>query len=119
MAERRADEATRDAVAWLKCEYMLDKIGEVHEGVITSVTSFGLFIELDEIYVEGLAHISTLDNDYYHFDSISHKLTGERSGKVYRMGDRVKVIVANVDLDERKIDFNIQASKRRKRKNRK
>jgi ribonuclease R len=108
--ERRADEATRDADAWLKCEYMLDKVGESFEGIITSVTSFGLFVELDEIYVEGLVHISALDNDYYHFDPIGHRLNGERSGKVYRLGDRIRVKVAAVNLDDKKIDFVLESS---------
>ncbi|WP_275097626.1 ribonuclease R [Sedimenticola hydrogenitrophicus] len=103
--ERRADEATRDVTSWLKCEYMMDKIGEEFVGIITSVTSFGIFVELDEIYVDGLVHITALDNDYYHFDPVGHRLTGERSGMVYRLGDQVKIKVAAVNLDERKIDF--------------
>jgi ribonuclease R len=103
--ERRADEATRDAESWLKCEYMQDKLGEEIDGTISSVTSFGLFVELDEIYVDGLVHITSLDNDYYHFDPVGHRLTGERTGTVYRLGDRLRVQVAAVNLDERKIDF--------------
>ena len=103
--ERRADEATRDVITWLKCEYMMDKIGEVFPGTISSVTSFGVFVELDEIYVDGLVHITSLDNDYYHFDPVGHRLTGERSGRVYRLGDRIRVKVAAVNLDDRKIDF--------------
>jgi ribonuclease R len=105
MTERRADDATREAIDWLKCEYMLDKVGEEFPGVISSVTSFGLFVELSEIYVEGLVHISMLRNDYYQFDPIKHALSGERTGKRYRLGDVVKVKVVRVDLDERKIDF--------------
>ena len=84
--ERRADEATRDAESWLKCEHMQDKLGEEFDGTITSVTSFGIFVELDEVYVDGLVHITALHNDYYHFDPIGHRLTGERSGNVYRLG---------------------------------
>ncbi len=103
--ERRADEATRDAVDWLKCEYMLDKVGEEFAGIITSVTSFGIFVELEQIYVEGLVHITALGNDYYHFDPVGHRLTGGRSGQVYRLGDPVRVKVAAVNLDDRKIDF--------------
>ena len=103
--ERRADEATRDAVDWLKCEYMLDKVGEEYGGIITSVTSFGIFVELDEIYVEGLVHVTSLENDYYHFDPVHHRLTGERGGSSFRLGDSVRVKVAAVNLDERKIDF--------------
>ncbi len=103
--ERRADEATRDAVDWLKCEYMMDKVGEFFDGIVTSVNSFGLFVELDEIYVDGLVHITALDRDYYHFDPIAHRLTGERSGRTFRLGDPLRVQVAAVNLDERKIDF--------------
>jgi ribonuclease R len=103
--ERRADEATRDAESWLKCEYMRDKLGEELDGTITSVQGFGIFVELDEIYVDGLVHITALDNDYYHFDPVGHRLTGERTGQVYRLGDRLRVQVAAVNLDERKIDF--------------
>ncbi len=103
--ERRADEATRDAEDWLKCEYMQDKIGEELDGTITSVQGFGLFVELDDVYVDGLVHITALDNDYYHFDPVGHRLTGERTGQVYRLGDRLRVKVAAVNLDDRKIDF--------------
>jgi ribonuclease R len=103
--ERRADEATRDAEAWLKCEYMQDKLGEEFEGTISGVSSFGFFAELDGVFVDGLVHVSSLDNDFYHFDHIGHRLTGERTGTVYRLGDRVRVQVAAVNLDDRKIDF--------------
>ncbi len=108
--ERRADEATRDVVSWLKCEYMMDKVGEEFVGIITTVTSFGIFVELDEIYVDGLVHITALDNDYYHFDPVGRRLTGERAGRVYRLGDQVKVRVAAVNLDDRKIDFLLAGS---------
>lgn len=108
MTERRADDATREAIDWLKCEYMQDKVGDVFMGVITSVTGFGLFVELSEIYVEGLVHISMLRNDYYQFDPVKHALLGEHSGKRYRLGDVVKVKVARVDLDQRQIDFVIE-----------
>lgn len=107
MTERRADEATRDVVTWLKCEFMLDRVGDTFEGVITSVTGFGLFVELVDIYVEGLVHVTALPGDYYQFDAIHHRLSGERSGRSYRLGDRIEVIVARVDLDERKIDFEM------------
>ena len=107
MTERRADEATRDAVDWLKCEYMLDKVGEEYDGIITGVTSFGIFVELQNIYVEGLVHVTALKNDYYHFDPAGHRLMGERSGTIYRLGDQVRVKVVRVDLDERKIDFEL------------
>ena len=107
LTERRADEATRDVVTWLKCEFMLDRVGDTFEGVITSVTGFGLFVELTDIYVEGLVHVTALPGDYYHFDAIHHRLSGERSGRSFRLGDTVEVIVARVDLDERKIDFEM------------
>lgn len=105
MTERRADDATRDVLSWLKCEFMQDKLGQVFEGRISAVTSFGIFVQLDEIYVEGLVHVTGLRNDYYTFDAVRHRLVGERGGQVYRLGDRMKVLVARVDLDERKIDF--------------
>lgn len=118
--ERRADEATRDVESWLKCEYMEDKIGEEFDGTITSVNSFGVFVQLDQIYVDGLVHITALDNDFYHFDPVGHRLTGERTGMVYRLGDRVRVQLAAVNLDERKIDFVLakrpSPSSRKKRK---
>lgn len=105
--ERRADEATREVVSWLKCEYMQDKLGQVFQGKISAVTGFGLFVELDEIYVEGLVHVTSLTSDYYSFDAAQHRLVGERGGKVYRLGDKMTVLVARVDLDERKIDFEL------------
>ncbi|MGZ8235394.1 ribonuclease R [Methylobacter tundripaludum] len=105
--ERRADDATRAVVSWLKCEYMMDKVGEEFPGIISAVTSFGFFVELAEIYVEGLVHISNLAQDYFHFDATSHQLRGERTGINYRLGDSVKVRVARVDLDEKKIDFEL------------
>jgi ribonuclease R len=107
--ERRADEATRDAESWLKCEYMRDKLGEEFDGTITSVQGFGLFVELDQVHIDGLVHITALDNDYYHFDPVGHRLSGERTGQVYRLGDRLRVKVAAVNLDERKIDFVLAA----------
>ncbi len=106
MTERRADEATRDVVNWLKCEFMEDKLGEVFDGTVTGVVGFGLFVELDEVFVEGLVHVSTLRNDYYHFDQARSALVGERGGQVFRLGDRLQVRVANVDLDQRQIDFH-------------
>jgi ribonuclease R len=105
--ERRADDATRDVTSWLKCEYMLDKIGEDFTGIISAVTGFGFFVELAEIYVEGLVHISNLGQDYFHFDHTSHQLIGEHSNQRFRLGDSVKVKVVRVDLDEKKIDFEL------------
>jgi ribonuclease R len=109
VTERRADDATRDVIRWLKAEYMQDKIGEEFEGLISGVTSFGLFVELAEIYVDGLVHISSLGNDYYHFDAAKHRLIGERSNEVFRLGDPLKVRVVRVDLDEAKLDFELVA----------
>ncbi|MFP4639313.1 MAG: ribonuclease R [Guyparkeria sp.] len=103
--ERRADEATRDATDWLKCEFMLDKVGNVYEGRVASVLGFGLFVELKDFYVEGLLHITALSKDFYHFDPVSVSLKGERTGKTYSLNDTIRVRVARVDLDERKIDF--------------
>ena len=103
--ERRADDATRDAESALKCEYMLDKVGQSYHGQITAVTSFGVFVELKEIFVEGLIHITNLPKDYYKFNPIAHRLTGENNGLLFQLGGTVHVQVAGVNLDERKIDF--------------
>lgn len=105
--ERRADEATRDVISWLKCEYMQDKIGESFAGIISAVTSFGFFVELSDLYVEGLVHVTSLGQDFFKFDPASHQLKGERTGKRYRLGDTVNVIVARVNLDDKKIDFDL------------
>jgi ribonuclease R len=111
MTERRADEATRDVVNWLKCEFMQDRVGETFEGVITAATGFGIFVELKDIYVEGLVHVTALPGDYYHFDPVHHRLSGERSGRSFRLGDSVEVKVMRVDLDERKIEFELSEGK--------
>jgi ribonuclease R len=105
MTERRADDAVRDVMAWLKCEYLQEHAGEEFAGVISGVTGFGLFVELDGIQADGLVHVSSLQNDYYHFDASGQRLIGERTRRVYRLGDRVRVQIARVDLDERKIDL--------------
>jgi len=107
MTERRADEAVRSATDWLKCEFMEDKVGEEYAGIVTAVTRFGLFVELADIFVEGLVHISALQGDFYHHDPVAHSLTGERFNQVYRLGDALKIRVTRVDLDERKIDFEL------------
>jgi ribonuclease R len=122
MTERRADDATRDAVDWLKCEYMLEHIGGTFRGVISSVTSFGIFVELKDVYIEGLVHVTALGNDYYHYDPTRHRLMGERTHKIYRLGDTVVVNVVQVNLDDRKIDLELEekgsvnSRRRRKRK---
>lgn len=107
MTSRRADEATRDVSDWLKCEFMQDRVGETHTGIISGVTGFGLFVELSDMHIEGLVHVTSLKNDYYQFDAAAHRLSGERSGKTYRLGDKVQVKVVRVDLDEKKIDLEL------------
>lgn len=115
MTERRADDATRDVSDWLKCEYMQDHVGEEMEGVIANVTGFGFFVRLNELHIDGLVHISNLDNDYYRFDMVGQRLVGEGSGRVFRLGDQVKVKVLSVSLDERQIDFELVGSERKQR----
>ena len=105
--ERRADEASRDVEAWLKCRYMRERLGEEFSGAVSSVTSFGLFVQLDGLYVEGLVHITELGGEYYRFDEVRQELRGERSGVRYVVGTRVRVQVSRVDLDGRKIDFRM------------
>ena len=105
--ERRADEASRDVEAWLKCRYMRERLGEEFSGAVSSVTSFGLFVQLDGLYVEGLVHITELGGEYYRFDEVRQELRGERSGVRYVVGSRVRVQVSRVDLDGRKIDFRM------------
>ncbi|VEJ08753.1 ribonuclease R [Actinobacillus delphinicola] len=112
MTERRADDATRDVADWLKCEFMQDHVGGEYTGVIASVTSFGLFVRLDELFIDGLVHISSLRNEYYQYDAASQRLIGENSGMVYRLGDRVKVKVIGVNLEARQIDFELLDSAR-------
>ena len=107
MAERRADDATRDVVDFLKCEYMEQHVGDVFEGTITAVTGFGLFISLNDVFVEGLVHISNLNNDFYQFDQVKHRLVGERTRKTFRLGDTLWIQVMSVSLDDRKIDFGL------------
>jgi ribonuclease R len=103
--ERRADEATREVASWLKCYYMRDRVGEEFEGSVSAVTSFGIFVALDDFYVEGLVHISELGQDYFHFDATKHQLLGDRTRKSYRLADRVKVKIVRVDLETSRIDF--------------
>ncbi|MDF1833210.1 MAG: RNB domain-containing ribonuclease, partial [Porticoccaceae bacterium] len=107
MTERRADDATRSVDSWLKCQYLVDQVGNEFSGVVTSVTGFGLFVQLDELFIEGLVHITGLPRDYYNFEAAHHRLVGERTGRVFRLGDRLNVIVTRVDVDERKIDFDL------------
>jgi ribonuclease R len=105
--ERRADEASKDVEAWLKCKFMRDHLGEEYSGVVSSVTSFGLFVTLDSLYVEGLIHITELGGEYFRFDEVRQELRGERTGIRYAIGTRVRIQVSRVDLDGRKIDFRL------------
>ncbi len=105
--ERRADEATRQATDWLKCEYMADKVGDMYPGLITGVVGFGFFVELTDVYVEGLVHVSNLPSDYYHFDAVRHCLVGERSGVEFGLGEPVTIQVAKVNVEDRQIDFEL------------
>ena len=105
--ERRADEATRDVEDWLKCFYMKDRVGETFEGSISSVVPFGIFVALDGVFVEGLVHVSELGQDYFHFDAAAHAMVGERSGKRFRLADRVRVQLARVDMESNRIDFRL------------
>ncbi|WP_051107322.1 ribonuclease R [Curvibacter lanceolatus] len=105
--ERRADEASRDVEAWLKCKYMREHLGEEFGGVVSAATSFGIFVTLDAMYVEGLVHITELGGEYFKFDEARQELRGERTGIRYAIGSRVRVQVSRVDLDGRKIDFRL------------
>lgn len=109
ITERRADIATRDAVDWLKCEYMQDKIGMEFDGTICDVTGFGIFVQLNQVYIQGLVHITALRNDYYQHEQVHHLLRGRRTGQVYRLSDPVRVRLVRVDLDQRQIDFELAA----------
>ena len=105
MTERRADEAGRDVGQWLKCQFMREKLGEEYQGTITGVAGFGLFILLDELFVEGMVHVTQLPPDYWVFSEQQHTLIGERTHQAFRLADKVQVKVVRVDLDARRIDF--------------
>lgn len=109
LTERRADEATRDVVSWLKCEYLRDQVGAIFDGHVSAVTSFGLFVELNDLYVEGLVHITALPHDYYRFEPAQHRLVGDRTRRVFGLGDELVVRVVRVDLENRKIDFELES----------
>ncbi|MGR5252610.1 ribonuclease R [Vibrio astriarenae] len=115
MTERRADDATREVADWLKCEYMQDHVGEELEGVIANVTSFGFFVRLTDLHIDGLVHISNLANDYYQYDPIGQRLIGESFGLIYRLGDAVKVKVLSVNLNDKQIDFELVETSRKLR----
>jgi len=108
--ERRADEATRGAVAWLKCYYMQERIGEEYEGIVSGVVDFGLFVQLDGLQVDGLLHVSALGQDYFARDHSGYRLVGRSSGRVFKLGDRLRVRVLNVSLDDRRVDFELASA---------
>jgi ribonuclease R len=110
MLERRADDATRDAMSWLKCEYMSDKIGEEFAALITGIVDFGLFVQVKGVQIDGLVHVSSLGSDYFSRDKSGYRLVGARSGRVFRLGDSLHVRLINVIADERKIDFELVQS---------
>jgi ribonuclease R len=112
--ERRADDASRDVEAWLKSYYMRERVGETYSGTVSSVVPFGVFIVLDDLYVEGLVHVSELGSEYFLFNEALHELRGERTGLRYRLGDRVTVQVARVDLEARRIEFRLVRAETRK-----
>ena len=112
--EKRAEDATREVEAWLKCQFMETRLGEEYPGVITGVTGFGAFVQIPELQIEGLVHVTSLANDYYQFDAGSYSLIGERTGKRYRLGDVLDVVVARVDMETKRIDFNLVGQRRRR-----
>jgi ribonuclease R len=116
--ERRAEDATREVEAWLKCQYMQDKIGEQFDGVITAVTNFGVFVQLPGLQIDGLVHVTSLQHDYYRYDAGSQSLIGDRSGTRYRLGDQLTVVVARVDLESKRIDFQLAAKTTGKKRER-
>ena len=105
--ERRAEEATRDVEAWLKCQYMVDRQGEIYDGVVTGVTNFGLFVQLKELMVDGLVHVTSLPNDYYHYDAGRQQMVGERTGRTFALGEALRIRVQRVDMETRRIDFRL------------
>ena len=111
MTERRAESASREVTQWLKCEFMSHKIGDEFTGLVSSVTDFGLFIELEEFYIDGLVHITSLGQDYYRFDGDRRRLIGEHSNREYKTGDRLKVQVNRVDMEQGRIDFGLSEVK--------
>ena len=121
MTERRAEDATRAAIQWLKTEYMTHRIGDVFKGTVSSVTDFGVFVELDDLFIDGLVHVTNMGNDFWVFDANFRTLTGERSGVVYRLGSPVEIVVTRADLEKARIDFDfigVKQEKRRGNKNR-
>lgn len=118
MTERRADDATRDVMAWLKCEYLKDHVGDEFDGVIAAVVPFGFFVELEGVYIEGLVHVSTLSGDYFQHDAAKHRLVGERTSVSFRLGDAVRVKVMRVGLEDRKIDLELLSEPKKRKADR-
>lgn len=111
--EKRAEDATREVEAWLKCQYMEQHLGDEFDGVITGVTNFGVFVQISELLVDGLVHVTSLANDYYHYEAGSQRLVGERTGQSYRLGQKLRIRVQRVDMETRKIDFRPAETQRR------
>ncbi|WP_100640105.1 ribonuclease R [Marinobacter salexigens] len=118
MTERRADDATRDVMAWLKCEFLSDHVGEEFDGVIAAVVPFGFFVQLADVYIEGLVHVSTLSGDYFHHDAAKHRLIGERTAISFRLGDELRVRVMRVGMEDRKIDLELVSEPKRRKADR-
>jgi ribonuclease R len=116
--ERRADEATRGAIAWLKCYYMQDRVGEEFDGIVSGVVDFGLFVQLDGLQIDGLVHVTALGQDYFARDRSGFRLVGRSSGRVFKLGDRLRVRVVNVSLDDRRVDFELAGSAGESRRSR-
>jgi ribonuclease R len=116
--ERRADEATRGAVAWLKCYYMQERVGEEFDGIVSGVVDFGLFVQLDGLQVDGLLHVSALGQDYFTRDRSGYRIVGRSSGRVFKLGDRLRVRVTNVSLDDRRVDFELASAAAEPRRSR-
>ncbi|PLK59434.1 ribonuclease R [Candidatus Palibaumannia cicadellinicola] len=119
MSERRADEATRNVADWLKCDFMQDHVGEVFDGIIANVTCFGFFVRINELFIDGLVHVSSLDNDYYRYDNVGQRLIGESGGRIYRIGDAVGIRVEAIHMSERKINFSLISTRRNDQKSKK
>lgn len=116
--ERRAEDATREVEAWLKCQYMESRLGQEYPAVISGVTNFGAFVQIPELQIDGLVHVTSLGSDYFRFDAASQSLIGERTGTRFSLGDRLDVVVARVDMASRRIDFQLAEGQRRRRKSR-
>jgi ribonuclease R len=115
LTERRADDATRDVVQWLKCQYMQQHLGDEFEGVVSGVAAFGLFVQIGELFIEGMVHVANLESDYYHFDAVRHALVGESSGQRFGLGDQLRVQVIAVNVEDRKIDLKVVGKTKGKR----